>query len=86
MGLGLKLIKPLAEERLLTFENLLVENQHGLLQVVDGSQSASAPDARTAVDHDFVVGRNVGHTFCVEQGLLASLAPVVHPHVLNYRL
>lgn len=68
----------------LTFKDVFVQDKNSLLKIVDGSEGASATDACTAVQDNFVVERDVGGSLWIKQLLLASFAPVVHPHVLDY--
>ena len=68
----------------LTFGDVVVQTEHGLLQVVNGCEGASAPDSRTAVKHDFVVVGNVELLLLVERALAPSLAPVMLLQMLNY--
>ena len=58
--------------------DVIVHREHRLLQVVDGCQGARTPNPRTAVQHYFVIGGDIGQLFSVKHAFSTSFPPMMH--------
>ena len=63
-----------------------MQDQHGLLQVVDGCQGSSSANTGTAMEHNFVVSGYVHELLLIKEVLSATLTPMMNSQVLNDRL
>ena len=63
-----------------------MQDQHGLLQVVDSCQCSRSANTGTAMEHNFVVGGYVHELLLIEEVLSATLTPMMNSQVLDDRL